>query len=63
MGLYSDRTECTKCGKIISINRSGICRDCRSEPCLFCKKPTIRKGQVCKKCEHAPSKEQRELLN
>ena len=41
---------CIQCKKIIGINRSGLCRDCRSIQCKDCKKPFLQYKVLSKLC-------------
>jgi hypothetical protein len=52
----TNKANCTKCGKLIYINKTGICSECRMANCVDCKK-RYRKDQIspvdrCFQCRH-----------
>lgn len=46
---------CIKCGKMASINRSGICKHCRTITCVKCKKEFLTNSNsvktMCSSCK------------
>ena len=58
-----DQAPCIKCHKEVTLNATGICKECRTNPCNWCGEPTTskKKPPECIICHKRSQKTKNEL--
>ena len=54
--ISASKSKCRKCGKIIGLNRTNLCKDCRLTNCPKCKVRRTENKGLCSVCDRKKPK-------